>query len=112
MILAHAALLVQSASCLPLSMLSGELSSFSRRVKKPRSPGEARERPSSMTSLPASAEVRMVGSPRRRSTGSKGRKTKVWTRAFEIGAFLRTAQESGMVPGLMATAVMFLSFGS
>ncbi len=70
-ILAHSALLSHSLRCFSLSWLSGELLSSLSRVKYPRCFGNAFSVARSITSAPAAAHVRMVGSMRR-SSGRKG----------------------------------------
>ena len=74
-------------------------------VKKPRTPGEASLNPSLAMSIPASLEVRIVGSVSFKS-GRNGRMTSVDKTRRKAGVLTRRARESLKLPGLMATAVM------
>lgn len=73
---AHSALFAHSICCFSSFKLSGELSSFFNMVKYPLTPGKASLVANCMTSAPALADVRMVGSMKRRR-GRIGLMTKV-----------------------------------
>ena len=107
--LAHSKLFSQIPCCLPASRLSGELVSGFSIVKKPRSPGEAWFRASSMTSIPASLDFRIVGFPSFIS-GARGI-MKILTTERKAGAFVVSARESVRLPGLRAIAVILFKEG-